>query len=115
MNITVHKTGADGMIKMADKILANYELANSLGCVPLNIKGQATISVLSSLKHKKHFSVCDVDNLAELHDIVIPREIQKFFDSMHCVDWNEMTQETRDYLMAMLVKIFEQPITQSQI
>lgn len=115
MQITVHNSGANGIIKIADKVLDKYSLSNDLGIVPLNIKGQATISVLSKIQSKSYFDVCSVDKLAELHNVVIPSDIQRFMSALHCVDWNTMTSETRDYLMAVLVKTFEAPIKQSEL
>ena len=115
MQITVHKSGAKGIIQMAEKVLSKYNLANEMGVVPLDIKGKGTISVLAHMKNEKYFDVCDVDRLAELHDVVIPREVRTFMSLMHCVHWDEMTSDTRDYLMAILVKMFEQPIIQSNL
>lgn len=115
LQITVHKSGASGMLKIADKILSKYSVSTDIGLVPLEIKGQGCIACLSKINNRDYFSVCDVKSLAIANGVVIPRDIQLFMESMHCVDWNEMTAETKDYIMAILVKLFEHPIKHSNV
>lgn len=115
LQITIHKGVADGLLKMADKALAKYPMDNQMGSVPLSLKGKATISILAQLQNNSYFDICAVRKSAELNGMVIPYELDTFMHSLHCVDYNKMPTELREYLFASIIKLFEVPITQSEL
>lgn len=91
------------LLKCADSILSKYDK----GFVPENIKGQAVLSVLKNLTQRKDwFDVTAVRELAKMNEIVISAEHMELFNSLHCIHWNEMHQDTREYLMAVLIDYF---------
>lgn len=100
---------------MADKALAKYPMDAQMGSVPLSIKGKATIAVLAQLQSNQFFNISAIREGAELNCIVIPYELQKLMESLHCVQYNKMPTELREYLFASIIKLFEVPITQSEL
>lgn len=103
MKIIIANSNVGAMLKMADGILAKC----GKEYVPENIKGQSTLSILKTLSQRKdYFSVCEIDKLAKMNEITISAEHQEFFNSMHCVQWADMHQDTKEYLMALLVDYF---------
>ena len=115
LQITIHKGVADGLLKMADKALAKYPMDTQMGSVPLSLKGKATISILAQLQNNRYFDICAIKEAAELNDIVIPYDLKNFMSSLHCVDYNKMPTELREYLFASIIKLFEVPITHSEL
>ena len=112
MKIIIANTDVGALLKSADSILSRY----SKDTVPENIKGQAVLSVLKNMtQNKNHFSVCDVDKLAKMNEVVISEEHQELFNSLHCVDWNEMHADTREYLVATLVDYFRGNIVMANV
>lgn len=91
------------MLQTADSVLNQYEK----GIVPESIRGQAVLSVLKNITQRKEwFDVCSVNHLAKMNEITFSEEHEELFHSLHCIYWNEMTQETREYLMATLIDYF---------
>lgn len=105
MKIIISNTDVGALIKASKNVLDKYK---TNGEIPENIKGQAVLSVLKNMTQgKDYFSVCEVDKLAKMNGITISVEHQQFFNSLHCINWNEMHQETKEYLMALLVDYFK--------
>lgn len=105
MKIIISKNASiTALIEQADSVLGKYE---SNGQIPENIKGQAVLSVLKKMTQDKDwFDVSAVNDLAKLNEVTISREHQELFDSMHCIHWRDMGQETKEYLMALMVDYF---------
>ena len=102
MKIIISNTNVGALLKATDSFLKKY----SKDDVPENIKGQA---ILSNLKHnfsKSYFSICEIEDMAKMCDLRISSEKMSLFNTLHCVNFNEMTEETRSYLFASLVDIF---------
>ena len=57
-------------------------------------------------KSSNHFSVCTIDNCAKIANICIPREHKDIYNAVHCVHWDEMTDEYRKILVAMILNDF---------
>lgn len=105
MKIIIANSDVGAIIKASKNVLDKYQ---SNGEVPENIKGQAVLSVLKNLTQKKDwFDVCGVNALAKMNDITISAEHQEFFNTLHCIHWNEMHPDTKEYLMAILVDYFK--------
>ena len=103
MKIIIANSDIGALLRSADAVLEKY----SKDVVPENIKGQTVLSVLKNLtQNSTHFSVCAVDKLAKMNEVVISEEHQELFNSLHCIHWNEMHQETREYLVATLIHYF---------
>lgn len=108
MQIIISNTNVGALLKASDNILKKYKTD---GVIPESIQGQITLSVLKKLSERNdHFSVCDINRLAKLHNVHITKERMDMFDSLHCVSYADMTQETREYLMACLVDSFRSNI-----
>lgn len=108
MKIIISNTDVGALIKASDMVLKKY---NTNGEIPENIKGQATLSVLKHLSQRQSFfSVCEIDKLAKMNEVDISAEHHEFFNSLHCINWSDMTKETKEYLMALLVKYFKTDI-----
>lgn len=90
------------MLSAVDSVLKKYGRHG----VPENIKGQVTLSAMKHMFESSHFSVCKVDELAKQNDIVFEQEHKDLFNTLHCVNFSEMTQETREYLFALLIDYF---------
>ena len=103
MKIIISNSDVGALLKSADTVLERYDKE----IVPENIKGQAVLSVLKNLTQRKDwFDVCSIDKLAKMNEVVISEEHQEFFNLLHCIHWNEMHQDTREYLVATLIHYF---------
>ena len=103
MKIIIANSDVGALIKSADNVLEKY----GKEIIPENIRGQAVLSVLKNLTQKKnYFDICSVNNLAKMNEVLISEEHQEFFSSLHCIHWNEMHQDTREYLVAILIHYF---------
>jgi hypothetical protein len=110
MKIIISNTNVGALLKMADNVLKKYKGTD----IPETIKGQATLSAIKNIFEKKFFSVCDLDEMTRMNEVSIPKEDIDFFRTLHCVYFEDMTQETREYLFAKYVNIFRGNIAISQ-
>ena len=65
-----------------------------------NFELQACELRLKKLFSQTYFSVCDVNSVIKVTGAIPPKRLQNVLDVLHCVDYNEMTQEFRDELLA---------------
>lgn len=113
MKIIIANTNVQAFIKASDNILAQY---NTNGEIPENIKGQAVLSVLKNVsQNKQWFDVTAINQLAKMNEVVISEEHQEFYSALHCIHYNEMTTETREYLFATIVSYFKSNIIMANI
>jgi len=103
MEIIIANTNVGAILKTGKRIMEKY----GTDVVPEKIKGQATLSVIKSLSTGGHFSVCKVNKLMEMNGVTPSREHGEFFDSLHCVDWKDIHEDTREYLFGLLVHYFK--------
>jgi hypothetical protein len=106
MKIIIANTNIQALLKATDSVIKRYGEHD----VPDKIKGQANLSALKSMFSKKHFSVCDVDSMATLNNVKISEEHRALFQTLHCVNFEDMTEETREYLFAICVNYFRNNI-----
>lgn len=112
MKIIIANNDIGAMLKAADSILKKHGGKN--GDIPEHIKGQTTLSVLKNMtQSKSYFSILSIDALAKSNDVIFSQEHSQFMNTLHCVDWNEMHADTREYLMALLVDYFKGNISMS--
>lgn len=106
MKIIIANSDVGALLKASDAVLARYN--GNVETIPENVKGQAVLSVLKNMtQNKQHFDICAVRQLATMNEVVISPEHMELFSSLHCVNWNEMHPDTREYLGAILVHYFK--------
>lgn len=110
MKIIIANTNIQALLKATNEVIKKYGEHD----VPDKIKGQATLSALKSMFSSKFFSVCNINRIAEMNNIRISREHNDLFQTLHCVDFDDMTQDTREYVFAILVNYFKGNIVLSQ-
>ena len=121
MELQIFKKNGDTLINYASSILKKHngetEIESFLNTstIPDHIKGQVCLSVIKNISRKNHFSVCEIDNLAKMHNIHFTQDHSAFFSSLHCVDWADMTTDTKEYLFALIIKYFEKTISKSTV
>ena len=103
MKIIISNSDVGALMKAADSILIKYER----DVIPENIKGQAVLSVLKNMTQRKdYFDITAVREMAKMNEITISAEHWEFMHTLHCIHWNEMHNQTREYLMAILVDYY---------
>lgn len=102
MKIIIQNNNTQVMLAAVDSILKKYGRDE----VPEHIKGQITLSTLKHMFEGSHFSVCKVDKLAKQNDVVFSQEHKDLFQTLHCVNWSEMHEQTREYVFAVLIDYF---------
>ena len=113
MKIIIANSNVGAIIKASKNVLDKYQ---TNGEVPETIKGQAVLSVIKNLSQRKDwFDVCGINNLAKMNEVEISAEDQEFFNSLHCIHWNEMHQDTKEYLMAIIVNYFKGNLVMSNV
>ena len=110
MKIIISNTNIGALLKMTDSVLKKYKGDD----IPEIIKGQATLSAIKHIFESKFFSVCELDKMARMNEVSISTEDRDFFSILHCVNFEDMTQETREYLFAKYINIFRGNIAISQ-
>ena len=110
MNIIISNSNIGALLQATDKALAQYP---QNGEIPENIKGQATLSWLKKEFGGKFFSICQIDELERMNGIRISQEHRDFMQTLHCVDFADMTDETREFLFAKCVDLFKCNIVMS--
>jgi hypothetical protein len=112
MQIIVSATNLGAMFKASESVLKKY---NSGGNVPENIKGQSVLSVLKNVFGKTYFSTCDLDKLIKLHKVEISTEHREWLSTLHCIDFNDMHEDTKEYLFALCVSYFKPIISMTYV
>ena len=109
MKIIIANTNLQALLSTTYRILNQYDRDD----IPEKLKGQATLSALKSTFESNHFSVCTLQNLAKLNDIQIDSETLDYFNTLHCVNFSDMTIETRAFLFAKCFNLFRSNIVMS--
>lgn len=113
MKIIIANSDVGAMIKASKNVLDKY---STNGEIPENIKGQTVLSVLKNLSQRKDwFDVCGIDKLAQMNEVTISAEHKEFMNSLHCIHWDEMHQDTKEYLMAILVDYFKSNLVMANV
>ena len=102
--IEIRKANTIGNIyKDVDRVLANIPI----GSVNKEIQIQAVAHALQKMiKVQNYFDVCTIDSCIKIGQIHISSERRDIYHSQHCINWNEMTDEFRTTLIAMVLDDF---------
>ena len=87
-----------------DILLNRYNLKNGVNA-DLQIQSVAH-SLQKMLNVKSHFSVCTIDLCSELCQLNIPKDRYLVYRNAHCMNWNEMTEDFRNMLVALVLDDF---------
>jgi hypothetical protein len=109
MKIIIANTNIQALLKMTDGVLDKWGKDG----IPDKFIGQATLSALKSMFESGHFSVCKIKEVAKLNNVEIDSETDSYFSTLHCVNFADMTQETREFLFAKCVDLFRGNIVMS--
>ena len=112
MEIIVSATNLGAMFKASEGVLKKY---GDKTTVPESIKGQSTLSVLKTMFGDRHFSICKLNSLCEFHKVELSAEHRNWFNSMHCINFEDMHQETREYMFALCIEYFKSIISMSYV
>lgn len=103
MKIIIANTNVQALLKMTGAVLEKYPGDE----IPENLKGQATLSALKQMFEGRYFDICKITELEKLCEIRIPSEVREYFSTLHCIHFENMTQETREFLFAKCVELFK--------
>lgn len=69
----------------------------------------ATVAIClqKMIKQDSFFNICTIDNCCKVTGIIIPQERYKIYRAIHCVDWNTMTPQYRQLIIAMILDDFK--------
>ncbi len=71
----------------------------------MSIRSQIIIVGLQKIFNKRHFSICDVRELAKLFgNNDLPKEYEVEFHVLHCMDFSSMPRSLRDALPARVIE-----------
>jgi hypothetical protein len=102
MEIIISNTNVGVLLKATDSILKKYGKET----VPESIKGQVALSVIKTLSTGSHFSICNLDRLADMNGVTFSSEHHDFFQTLHCVDWKNIHPDTKEYMFALITDYF---------
>jgi len=103
MNLQIlNRSNLKKLLGHVDKVLEKHGY-EGYG-TPQKIKVDASLSAIKKLNRQRFFSVCAVESLYELYNLHIPTENKKLFQTLHCVDWADMTKDTIEYVNAIILK-----------
>lgn len=63
--------------------------------IPEELKQQAIQVALRKMFDNKYFDVCTFDKCVTLAGVLVPTEIKRFLDPLHCVYFSDMPKELR--------------------
>lgn len=97
--IEIRKIGTvTALYEDVDKILQNHDV---------NVKRQTVAHALQKmLKPGNWLNVCSIKECAKVANVYIEQERMDIYRAVHCVNWNEMTDEYRQLIMAMVLDDF---------
>ena len=102
MKIIIANTNVQALLKTTDSILS----AHGRGDIPEHIKGQTVLTAIKKMQNNGYFDICAINELCKLNDVQMSDEHKNFMYSLHCAHWEEMHQDTKEYLMALVVNYF---------
>lgn len=103
MKIIIANTDIQALFKATDTVLDKYGRDD----IPENMRGQAVLSALKNMFEGRNFSICKIHDIADMNGVHIPKETNDYFRTLHCVDFADMTAETREFLFAKCVDLFK--------
>jgi hypothetical protein len=108
MKIIIANSNVGAIIEASKRVLERY---SNDGLIPENVRGQTVLTVLKNISQRRDsFDICSIRELAKMNEVTISAEHYEFMSTLHCVKWEDMHQDTREYLMAILVDYFKSNI-----
>lgn len=99
-----------GLYEGVDATLKKHEMLSGgvSGKVQVNTVAHA---LQKMFKADSHFSVCTVQRCAKVCQVLISSERMDIYDAAHCISWNEMTEDYRAMITAMVLDDFREVLT----
>jgi hypothetical protein len=69
-------------------------------------KQEALKCALKKMFSDSHFNICSIDKLLTLTNTIKDKELYNILSSIHCVSWDSMTPEFRDWVFLKVVTMF---------
>ena len=115
LGLEIRKIGSlNNLYKDVDVVLSNYSIKS--GEINANVQINAVAhSLQKMLKTESYFSVCCIRDCASLCQIYISAERMKVYQTQHCVNWSEMTNDFRQMLIAMVLDDFRCVLNPSDV
>jgi disulfide oxidoreductase YuzD len=71
-----------------------------------HIKQQAIKTALKQMFSNQSFSICTIDDLIKLTNVVPDAKVYRIMHTQHCIKYSEMPKELREWLYLESVKMF---------
>lgn len=106
--MTIRKFGLE--LRKINNVSALYKdvnlILNQVNLSDIRVQTVAH-SLQKMLQVQNYFDVCTINNCAKICQLCIPDERMDIYRSIHCIQWNEMTQEYRQIIVAMVLDDFK--------
>ena len=100
----------DSLYEKVDSVLENNGFTGNN--ISTEVKVQTVAHALQDmLQPHKHFSVCTIDECAEVSGVCISYERRKIYQTIHCLNWSKMLPEYRQMIIAMILDDFRLVLT----
>jgi len=105
-NLEIRKRGdIKNVYNDIDFVLQKYGIQK--GSVTDDLRRDGVAHALQKMfRYKEYMDVCTIRRCEELSGIHIPVERMQLYNSQHCVSWNEMLEDFRIKLIAMILDDF---------
>lgn len=77
-----------------------------------DLKKLAAMTALNKLMRDGHFSICTLDSVAKMMNVVTGGESYAILRSIHCVDYADMPQELREAIPQLISDVLGDPAFQ---
>lgn len=74
-----------------------------------NSKTAVVIAGLQDLFEDDDFNTIDIKQIAKVAGVQIPSDVQDKFDVLHCIHYNKMGSELREWLYTTVMELFGNP------
>ena len=102
-----------GLYEEVDNTLAKFNVQK--GGVSSTMARDTVAHALQKMIKGSHLSICTVDRISSVCGVIIPAERRNVYSSIHCMNWNEMTPEYRQEIVAMLLDDFRSVLMPEEI
>lgn len=103
--LQIVKSNWNSLLSYADSVLEKYWMqpweTNNMAK-----KAWAITALQEMINRKSYFSVCTITNVCKLCEIHLSTDRSNYYSSLHCIDWWEMTKETKEMTIAMVLDDF---------
>ena len=96
----IRKADINELYRHVDKVIARTNI------IDLENKA-ATASLAKMFRVERYFDVTTIRDVSEMCQVIIPRRHMDIYKSMHCISWGDMDEQTREELIALVLKDFE--------